>query len=50
MGNDFPYAVFASEASANKYVNEKKKENKEHMKKGEKPKIYWRSYMFEVIE
>jgi hypothetical protein len=47
MGNDFPDSVFSNSADAASYVArmyalEKKKQ------KGFGPRIYWRSYRFEV--
>ncbi len=49
MGNDFPDAVFATEALASQYVVQKKeldaKRVKEHY-----ATIYWRSYAFTLQE
>jgi len=47
MGNDYPDSVFASEAAAEKYVNERKAEDNP-TKDGLCRRIYWRAYEYEV--
>lgn len=48
MGNDFPESVFETEAAAEKYVEQKKAADPEHRKQYGGPRIYWRTYEFEV--
>lgn len=50
MGNDFPDRVFADEAKADAFCKEKMDEQRVGLKPYEHPRIYWRSYEFEVIE
>jgi hypothetical protein len=46
MGNDYPDCVFAKQEDAELYVAKKKTEE---MNNGlPRPRIYWRSYEFEV--
>lgn len=46
MGNDFPNAVFSSEAAADEYCARKKAEPPVHH--GNFRRIYWRTYEFEL--
>lgn len=46
MGNDYPDSVFATEAAAETYVAEKKKEKTEQL--FGHARIHWRAYEFEV--
>ena len=46
MGNDYPDSVFALEEAAEKYIAGKKAERSAEARG--LPRIYWRSYEFEV--
>lgn len=48
MGNDYPDCVFANEAAADSYITEKKKADPSFGVKYAAPRIYWRSYEFEL--
>lgn len=48
MGNDFPDAVFDTEAGAKQYCKDKRDANKAHREKMPGPTIYWRSYEFDL--
>jgi hypothetical protein len=48
MGNDFPDAVFKSEAAAEKYCADKKAANHKDRQSGHGRMIYWRSYDFDL--
>ncbi len=50
MGNDFPEAVFLSIDRANEFIDKKRAEDDERLKKDRGPRIYWRSYTFEIEE
>lgn len=53
MGNDYPDAVIGSEEEAKDYIDKKKKEDIQKREKampGYGPRIYWRSYEFDLIE
>lgn len=54
MGNDYPSRVYADEAKAEAFVDEKTREEKELAAKPvhqrSRGRIYWRSYEFELIE
>lgn len=47
MGNDFPNSVFSNEEDADAYVACMDAAEKKKLK-GFGPRIYWRSYEFEV--
>lgn len=54
MGNDYPESVFADKDAADNYVKSKMDdEREEHERKNPggfySPRIYWRSYEFEII-
>ena len=48
MGNDYPESVFASEAAAKEYV-EQKKAAPDYLGKYGDPRIYWNVYEFPLI-
>jgi hypothetical protein len=49
MGNDYPEAVYSSEAKAEAAISEhKEKVKKLNHKYGDAPRIYWRTYGFTV--
>src|SRR5438309_1423043 len=48
MGNDYPAAVFSTEAAASAYVEMKKHEDPHYGMKYTSPRIYWRFYEFEI--
>lgn len=48
MGNDYPDAVRLTEVSANKYIEQKKKQELSEQCAGYKAHIYWRAYEFEA--
>lgn len=52
MGNDYPDAVFWHESAANRYVEDKKREDKVRQRDAGTifSRIYWRVYDFELRE
>jgi hypothetical protein len=50
MGNDYPDSVFASEADAEAYIQQKKDEPGNRHEHGGGYRIYWRAYEFELRE
>lgn len=50
MGNDFPESVWGDEEKVNKEIERLKKEDEDRLKKLRTmgPKVYYRSYAFEV--
>lgn len=51
MGNDYPAAVCASAQAAEIFIDGKKSEDEERKRsEGGGPRIYWRSYEFDLRE
>lgn len=48
MSNDFPDSVFSTEAAAKAYVNRKNDAPENRLPSGGGPRIYWRSYEFDL--
>lgn len=50
MGNDYPSRVYKTRRGAAKFIEEKEEYDVKRMRETGGPKIYWRSYEFDVID
>lgn len=50
MGNDYPEAVFASEEAAEAEVKRRMDEQRAVKPKWAAPRIYWRTYAFDLVQ